>query len=552
MNNIEEIEQVLEDTEVRQKNKMLEGAFWSTIADFTSRLLGLIYIIPWYSWMGKNGDNANALFSMGYTIYAIFLQISTAGMNLGIAKEVAKYNTLGDENQSYRIVRQMLIFMTGAGLIFAGGMYIVSPALAAMSGGGQDLVPVLRSLAPAVFIFPSMSVIRGFFQGNNYVKPNALSQLAEQLIRVIWMLVTAFLIMKLGSGNYPEAVTQGTFAAFVGMIASYAVLIYFLYKTGALSKIISPGPGKLEISSKDLLVSTVTQAIPFVILGSATQIFKLLDQFTFSNVMTRIGNYTLNEVQVFFSYFSANPDKLNAILLSIVISLSGISVPLLTENYVKGDMKSAARLVGDNIILGAAFIIPSIAGITILAQPLYTFFYRVPSRLALNSFVLAVMLTIVISLFGMLTPNLQALRHSRFALKYFGITVLLKLILQFPAIYFFESYGPNIASGLAYGFGATIYLIKLQEITHFNVATILRRLSGILTLTIIMAVVTAVMFLLLKLFIVPNTKLKSLIIIVLAGGTGFATYFYLIMKSKMIDILLGDKGVSLRRRFKIN
>lgn len=55
-----------------------------------------------------------------------------------------------------------------------------------------------------------MSVIRGIFQGHNNIKPYAISQIAEQLIRVIWMLLTTFLIMKLGSGDYASAVTQST------------------------------------------------------------------------------------------------------------------------------------------------------------------------------------------------------------------------------------------------------------------------------------------------------------------------------------------------------
>ncbi|OFI48342.1 polysaccharide biosynthesis protein [Floricoccus tropicus] len=550
--NIDEIDLTIENTELRQKNKMLEGAFWSTAADFLSRMLGLIYIIPWYSWMGANGDSANSLFNMGYTIYALFLLISTAGINIAVAKEVAKYNALGDENQGYRLVRQMLIFMSIVGFVCALLMYIISPTLAIMSGGGKQLTPVLRSLAPAVMIFPSMSVIRGFFQGNNNIKPNAMSQLAEQFIRVIWMLVTAFMIMKIGSGDYVQAVTQGTFAAFVGMIASYLVLIFYLQKTNTLTKILMPLPGNMDISSRELLINTVIQAIPFIILGSAIQIFKLLDQFTFPNLMTRIGNFTTNEVLVFFSYFSANPDKITAILIAIVVSLSGIGVPLLTENYVKGDMKSAGKLVVDNLILGAAFIIPSVVGISILAQPLYTLFYRVPNRLALNLFVLAVVFSIPVALYGMLTPTLQALRHSRFALRYFGIVLLLKLVLQIPCIYMFESYGPIFASSAAFTFGIVVYLRKTQEITKFNVNTLLRRLSGILTLTIIMALATTAVYLLMKIFIIPNTKMKSLIIILFAGGAGMITYMYLLMKSKLIDILLGDKGVSLRKRFRIN
>ena len=74
--------------------------------------------------------------------------------------------------------------MTGLGLVFALVLYIFAPWLADLSGVGKDLIPIMQSLAWAVLIFPSMSVIRGFFQGMNNLKPYAMSQIAEQVIRV--------------------------------------------------------------------------------------------------------------------------------------------------------------------------------------------------------------------------------------------------------------------------------------------------------------------------------------------------------------------------------
>ena len=87
----------------------------------------------------------------------------------------------------------------------------------------------------------------------NNLKPYAMSQIAEQVIRVIWMLLATFMIMKMGSGDYLAAVTQSTFAAFVGMVASFAVLIYFLAKEGLLKRVLETGD---KINSKRLLVDT--------------------------------------------------------------------------------------------------------------------------------------------------------------------------------------------------------------------------------------------------------------------------------------------------------
>lgn len=125
----------IRDNKAAQQDTMMRGTLWFTLADILSRLLGAIYIIPWFAWMGEHNNEANALFSMGYNIYALFLLISTAGLPVAIAREVAHYNAMGDENLSNRLVRHIFIFMVGLGIVAAGVMYIGAPALAAMSGG---------------------------------------------------------------------------------------------------------------------------------------------------------------------------------------------------------------------------------------------------------------------------------------------------------------------------------------------------------------------------------------------------------------------------------
>ena len=44
---------------------MVKGSAWMTASNIISRMLGAIYIIPWYAWMGEHGNEANSLFSMG-------------------------------------------------------------------------------------------------------------------------------------------------------------------------------------------------------------------------------------------------------------------------------------------------------------------------------------------------------------------------------------------------------------------------------------------------------------------------------------------------------
>ena len=195
-------------------------------------------------------------------------------------------------------------------------MYVGAPIQAAWSGGGEDLIRVMQSLAWAVLLFPSMSVLRGFFQGFNNLKPYAMSQIAEQVIRVIWMLLTAFMIMKIGSGDYVSAVVQSTFAAFIGMIESIAVLIFLIRKEGKLQAILSKENDDIDIDAKAIIIETVKEAIPFIITGAAIQLFQLVDQWSFINSMKLFTSHSLKERKL-YAYLSSNPNKVTMILISL-------------------------------------------------------------------------------------------------------------------------------------------------------------------------------------------------------------------------------------------
>jgi len=535
-----------------QQAQMLRGTVWLTASNFISRLLGAAYIIPWYIWMGKHGAEANGLFTMGYNIYAWFLLISTAGVPVAVAKQVAKYNTKGQEEHSFAMIRGFLKFMSLLGLIFAIIMYLLSPVFAKLSGGGKDLIPVMQSLSWAVLIFPSMSVIRGFFQGHNNLKPYAISQIAEQVIRVIWMLLTAYFIMKVGSGDYVEAVTQSTFAAFIGMGASLLVLFYYLWKTGLLKHIIHRPESDNEIDTKALLWDTIREAIPFIVTGSAIQLFQIIDQMTYSNVMSWFTNYNRSELLVQFSYFSANPNKITMILIAVATSIGGVGIPLLTENYVKGDFRAAGKLVQDNLTMLVAFLLPATIGAVAIAEPLYTVFYGKPDSLALGLFILAMLQTVILGLYTVLSPMIQALFQNRKAILYFGYGVLVKLILQVPFIYLFKAYGPLLSTTIGLMIPIVLMYKEIHRVTHFNRKIVFKRSLLTAILTLIMLLVVLVAGFILGLVIKPNGRVMSMIYVALIGGVGIIVYGGLGLRLRFLDRFIGNKAATLRNKFRIS
>lgn len=531
------------------QEKMVRGSMWMSFGSIFSRLIGAIYVIPWYAWMGENGNVANSLFNKGYNIYALFLMIATAGIPSAIAKQIAYYNSLNEYRISKRLFKRSLLLMTGLGILFAGAMFFAAPLLA---GGDKDLIPTMRALSAAVLIFPCMSIIRGFFQGYQDMMPSAVSQVMEQVIRVLYMLLATFIIMKVLHGSYVQAVTQSTFAAFVGMLASFAILFWYYRKELPRMRYLEKNSNnQIKVTENALLKEIVIEAIPFVVVGSGITIFKLVDQMTFEPIMRSFTGYTDRHLSELFSIFSANPDKLTMITISLATALATAGLPLITEAYAQKDRQSLAKQVSENIQLFFFVMIPSTLGMVVLAMPLNTLFYK-SDLLGKGVLVQACYVGLVLGFFMLMSTMLQGLYRNKEAMLYFGYGLIVKIILQYPFIRFFEVYGPLLAT--AVGFIVTCYFTtkEIRKITRFNVSLTARRTLLITIFSVIMMIGAAIVKLLTGFFLSPERKVTSLLMVLIVALVGGAIYAYLALKVRLADKLLGRKqAIRLRRKIGI-
>lgn len=541
-------EQDFEKMNQETKSKMIRGSIWMTVGSFSSRLLGAIYIIPWYLWMGENGDQANSLFTKGYNIYALFLMVSTAGIPGAIAKQIAYYNSLNEYKVSKRLFKRSLMMMGLLGIFFAGVMYLGAPVLAA---GDENLIPTMRALSFAVLVFPIMSAFRGFFQGNQDMMPSALSQIVEQIARVFYMLVTVFTIMKIGSGDYVKAVTQSTFAAFLGSLAGLVLLLWFYYRyMPTFKELEAQSSDEISVSPNQLIKEIVREAIPFIIIGTSITLAKIIDQFTFEPVMKLFTNYTPNQLTDLFALFSGNPDKLTMIVISIATSLAVASLPLITESFMKKNYEGLATQMSDNFQLFFFVMIPATFGIILLAEPLNTLFYKY-NELGSSLLVQAALVGIVLGFYLLVSSSLQGLYGNAKAIRYLLYGLGVKVVLQLPFIYFFESYGPNAATGIAFIVAGYLTVKEIQRLTHFDVLFTIRRVALISILTLGMLLVAFLVRQFLYLFLSPETKFQSLMLVFVVGVAGVAMYMYLALKLRLADKLLGERIGGLRRKLKI-
>ena len=76
-----------------KKSSFVNGALFVTICIIITKILGVLYVIPFHAMIGESGG---ALYGYAYTIYVFFLSISSAGIPLAISKIISEYNTSGN------------------------------------------------------------------------------------------------------------------------------------------------------------------------------------------------------------------------------------------------------------------------------------------------------------------------------------------------------------------------------------------------------------------------------------------------------------------------
>src|SRR5690625_903179 len=216
-------------------SKIVRGTMLLTVATFLSKFLGMIYVIPFNELVGETGGT---LFNFAYIPYNILITISTIGVPLAVSKFVSKYNSLQDYKTGLRIFKVGIALMAMTGfiafiLLFFGAEILANMMIKSDDSDGitvADVTLVLKMVSFALLIIPSMSIVRGFFQGFQSMGPTAISQVVEQIVRIMFLLVSSFIVIKVYNGSIATAVGFATFAAFVGGLASCFVLFVYWKK----------------------------------------------------------------------------------------------------------------------------------------------------------------------------------------------------------------------------------------------------------------------------------------------------------------------------------
>jgi len=194
-----------------------------TAALFLIKLIGIAARIPLFRILGSEGTG---IYQIVYSIYGFALTLLSGGIPTSLALMTAK-----DKERGWRFLKDLVLPLAAAGLLFGVFLYASAPYMAHLLGDGQ-LAFSIRCVAPALLIVPILQVYRGYLQGVEWHGYLAASELLEQTVRVGTMLLLVVLWMK--NGVYAAA-GGAAFGAVTGACFAFWFLWMVLYRKHPLS-----------------------------------------------------------------------------------------------------------------------------------------------------------------------------------------------------------------------------------------------------------------------------------------------------------------------------
>ena len=448
----------------RVANSFMKNVLILICSQLLIKVLGLVYKLVITNVEGF-GNTGLGYYAAGYQIYALLLTLSSIGIPSVISKLVSERIAIGDTKGAQRIFKVAFRFFTTVGLVLSIGLYLGSDFIANNILNVPDVAYVMKVLSPAIVFVAMSAVLRGYFSGQQNMKPTSVSQTLEQFLNCV--LSITFVYACIGKDAYIMA-AAGNLSTTCAIVITFIYLIRY-YKTHKLrTKGSIPSPER-EKSNKELLKTILGISIPITISSLISVISGVIDTATVSNCMQIAfsdGNSkeALEQIAMSATGILSKVDTLVSFPLAINIAFSTALVPAISEALAKKDKKTASRRLSFSFFASLIIILPCAMGFIALADPILKMLYPTASDGA-GVFMIASISMILTALASTLTGGLYGVNQSKIPAIAAGLGAFIKFILNMILIS-----NPNIGV-----YGASISSFVYAVIVFFICYKVMNR-----------------------------------------------------------------------------
>ena len=529
-----------------KKNSFIQGTLIASFALIFVKILGALYVIPFYKIIGEDGGT---LYSYAYNIYNLFLNISTAGIPVAISMIISEYMALemyDAKERSKKVATKIICFLAILSfcIVFFGSNILARFLLSDVSGGHtiEEVSLVIKAISFCLIVIPFLSILRGYLQGHKFISPTSISEVIEQVVRILVVLIGSYLALKVFHLKLELGVSIALTGAFFGGVCAY---IYLFYKVKNNKKEFPTSTKKDHVKDSALVKKIFSYSIPIIMVAIIDNLYTLVDIKLIVKGLNMVG-YSAMDAQTISSVVATWAPKICTIIIAIAMALTTNIIPHVTSSYIKKDYTGVNNRINQALSTMLTITIPMSALLFLLSNEAYYLFYGSSSYggLILKFSALS---HIFFGLWTVLNSSLQSMRKFKIIYLNSCVGLLANAILDIPMILLFNKLGiPEyiatvVCTCIGYLISITIVLVYLKKNMNFTYKDTLKNLVKLVLPIIILAVPIIIA----KHFIhIELTKFSSFISLMIYGIYGVLVYLFITYKNGTLDRVFGSEFIN--------
>ena len=534
-----------------KKNNFVQGAFVASLGIVICKILGIIYVIPFYKIVGTQGG---ALYGYAYTFYDLFTSLATVGLPFAISKIISEYYTLGYYHKKEDVYHIGLKLTTFLSIICLVVLYICAPLFAYQIMGNavggntiEDITTVIRVSSLSLVFVSVLSIMKGYLQGHKYIAVTSVSQVVEQIVRVLVIIIGSYLALNVWHLGLTNAVSIAVFGACAGAIVSILYLIFKMTKVKDFKvKDYEESKEEKAITTKSMVKQLIFYALPFMMIAFMTSGYEMIDMFTVGPTLRGLGFSTMVS-EAIVSDMTTWGSKLMSIVQAVVSGFCVSLIPHIAASFAQKDMNDVEKKINKTYQMTMFLVLPMCIGLSFLAQPVWQTFYGV-TQYGPDVFMFLILSEIPAALFLVSLVILQALNMHKDVFIALFVGLIYNAGMNIPSMHFCNMlglpayYGATLASIVGYILSIVIAIYALKKKYHINLKPTIKIGIKIIISNIVMFIV----LLALNTFISINvsTRSMSVIIIIIYALVGSIVYGYITYKSKLMQNIFGEEELN--------
>lgn len=339
-----------------KRQSLIKGSIILGTAGILTKVLGLLFRWPLIMLIGDEGVG---YYQMSYPLYMFFVAMAS-GVPVAISKMISENNAIGEQKSNYVVVKEAILLMVIIGTGTSGVLFIFAkPIINYLSWDVKAYYSLIGiSLAPV--IVGILMIFRGFFQGFQNMTPSAISQILEQVGRIIFGIGLAIILLPMGIEYSAGGAAFG--AAGGGLLA----LLYIFYKYKRVKK--ESGIKKVR-SNPNVLNRILIISIPISLGATVGSIMSLIDSILVPKQLLEAG-FNSNEATVLFAQLTGKASVIVNIPLTLSIAICTSLIPIIAEVYLLNKKRLLEDKINLAIKLSAVISIPCFFGLFFMAEPI--------------------------------------------------------------------------------------------------------------------------------------------------------------------------------------